>query len=67
MQISTRRILSGGAKVYNITGYLQEHPGGSEILLEYAGKYADEMFEDIGHSADAKHKLKMFYEGDLKV
>lgn len=41
--------------------------GGSEVLLDHAGKYADEMFEDIGHSGDAKEKLKTLIVGELTV
>ena len=36
---------TGGAKVYDVTKYLDEHPGGDAVLLELAGKYADDMFE----------------------
>lgn len=57
----------GGPKVYDVTKYLEEHPGGSEVLLDHAGKYADEMFEDIGHSGDAKEKLKTLLVGELTV
>ncbi|GAB5031073.1 cytochrome b5 [Nannochloropsis oceanica] len=56
---------TGGPKVYDVTKYLEEHPGGSEVLLDHAGKYADEMFEDIGHSGDAKEKLKTLLVGEL--
>lgn len=58
---------SGGPKVYDVTKYLEEHPGGSEVLLDHGGKYADEMFEDIGHSGDAKEKLKTLLVGELTV
>ena len=34
--------LSGGAKVYDITKYLNDHPGGPEIMMEFAGKNAGE-------------------------
>lgn len=37
------------------------------MLLDHAGKYADEMFEDIGHSGDAKEKLKTLIVGELTV
>ena len=36
---------TGGAKVYDVTKYLEDHPGGDAVLLELAGKYADDMFE----------------------
>lgn len=57
----------GGPKVYDVTKYLNEHPGGPEIVLDYAGKDADDMFEDIGHSSGAREKLKSLLIGSLKV
>jgi cytochrome b involved in lipid metabolism len=30
--------VTGGAKVYDVTRYLDEHPGGAEVILEYAGE-----------------------------
>lgn len=34
-------------KVYDVTEWLDEHPGGSKILLKYAGKDATEEFDPI--------------------
>jgi len=58
---------TGGPKVYNITKYLDNHPGGAEVLLDVAGKDADEFFEDIGHSKDARAELKKHLIGTLKL
>ena len=58
---------NGGPKVYNVTPYLDDHPGGSEVILELAGKYADDMFEDIGHSQEARTQLKEFLVGPLEA
>ncbi|ETI28781.1 hypothetical protein G647_01232 [Cladophialophora carrionii CBS 160.54] len=38
-------IVSG--KVYDVTEYLEKHPGGSQILLQYGGKDATAMYEPI--------------------
>ena len=54
---------TGGPKVYDVTNYLNEHPGGPEIMLEFKGKDADEMFEDIAHSTDARNKMKEYLVG----
>jgi len=59
-------IKSGGKKVYDVTKYLNEHPGGAEVLLDLAGQDADDMFEDIGHSLEARNKMKDFYIGELE-
>ena len=30
---------TGGAKVYDVTKYLNDHPGGPEIMMEFAGTW----------------------------
>lgn len=57
----------GGPQVYDVTKYLDEHPGGSEVMLDHGGKYADEFFEDIGHSSDAREILKKYAIGVVAV
>ncbi|XP_053670508.1 cytochrome b5-like isoform X2 [Anopheles nili] len=52
-------------KVYDVTKFLQEHPGGEEVLVEYAGKEATAEFDDVGHSSDAKEQMKQFLIGEL--
>mmetsp|Transcript_2055 Transcript_2055/g.4846 ORF Transcript_2055/g.4846 Transcript_2055/m.4846 type:complete len:134 (+) Transcript_2055:137-538(+) len=58
---------NGGPKVYNITTYLDDHPGGAEVMLDLAGQNADEFFEDIGHSADARNELKKYLIGTYEM
>ncbi|OGM40804.1 cytochrome B5 [Aspergillus bombycis] len=53
-------------KVFDITNYLQDHPGGAEILLETAGTDATEAFEDVGHSEDSVEIMQEFLIGTLK-
>ncbi|XP_044519080.1 cytochrome b5 type B isoform X3 [Gracilinanus agilis] len=52
-------------RVYDITRFLDEHPGGGEVLMEQAGRDATESFEDVGHSSDAKEMLKQYYVGEV--
>ncbi|KAE8297046.1 Cytochrome b5 Microsomal cytochrome b5 type A [Larimichthys crocea] len=54
-------------KVYDITSFLEEHPGGEEVLLEQAGGDATESFEDVGHSTDAREMLQQYYIGELNM
>nr|XP_057945179.1 cytochrome b5 isoform X2 [Doryrhamphus excisus] len=54
-------------KVYDITSFIEEHPGGEEVLLEQAGSDATESFEDVGHSSDAREMLQQFYIGELHM
>lgn len=58
---------NGDPKVYDVTNYLDDHPGGAEVMLDLAGKDADEFFEDIGHSNDARAELKKHLIGVLKL
>lgn len=51
--------------VYDVTPFLDEHPGGHEVLMDRAGKDASENFADVGHSADAKELMKKFLVGEL--
>ena len=52
-------------KIYDVTKFMDEHPGGEEVLLEQAGKNASEIFEDVSHSADAKDLMKTYLVGEL--
>lgn len=52
-------------KVYNVTKYLDDHPGGEEVLLDRAGKDATEDYEDVGHSNEARKALKPMEIGEL--
>ncbi|CAJ0959330.1 unnamed protein product, partial [Mesorhabditis belari] len=53
-------------KVYDATKFLDEHPGGAEVMIEQAGLDATIAFNDVGHSADAMEMLNDYYIGDLK-
>ena len=48
-------------RVYDMTRFLDEHPGGAEILKENAGLDSTEQFDDVGHSSDA-HEMLQDYE-----
>ena len=50
-------------KVYDVTRYLDTHPGGAEVILDTAGGNATDMFEDIGHSKGARRQLDKFQVG----
>jgi cytochrome b5 len=60
-------LLQGGPKVYDVTKYLDDHPGGAEVMLDVAGQNADEFFEDIGHSKEAREELKKYLIGTYKL
>uniref|UniRef100_A0A7N8YR58 Cytochrome b5 n=1 Tax=Mastacembelus armatus TaxID=205130 RepID=A0A7N8YR58_9TELE len=52
-------------KVYDVTKFLEEHPGGEEVLREQAGGNATESFEDVGHSTDARDMASTLVIGEL--
>ncbi|PKI84240.1 hypothetical protein MVES_001553 [Malassezia vespertilionis] len=52
-------------KVYDVTAFLSEHPGGDEVMVVEAAKDATDPFEDVGHSEDAREQLVPMYLGDL--
>lgn len=50
-----------------MTKYLDDHPGGAEVMLDVAGQNADEFFEDIGHSKEARQELAKYLIGTFKL
>ncbi|CAM0958494.1 unnamed protein product [Alopecurus aequalis] len=54
-----------GGKVYDVTKFLEDHPGGDDVLLSSTGKDATDDFEDVGHSTTARAMLDEYYVGDI--
>lgn len=52
-------------RVYDVTKFLLEHPGGEEVILGLAGKDATDEFNDVGHSSDARAMAEDFLVGRL--
>jgi len=53
-------------KIYDTTAFVDEHPGGEEVLLDVGGQDATEAFEDVGHSDEAREILDGLLVGTLK-
>ncbi|KAJ7129178.1 cytochrome b5-like heme/steroid binding domain-containing protein [Mycena epipterygia] len=53
-------------KVYNVTKFLDEHPGGDEVILAEQGQDATEAFEDVGHSDEARELLPDMLVGEFE-
>ncbi|GLE10697.1 hypothetical protein PINS_up022914 [Pythium insidiosum] len=56
----------GIRKVYDVTKFLDDHPGGPEIIVDLAGGDATDEFDDIGHSSDARAQLDDWLVGKIK-
>ena len=52
-------------KVYDVTEYLNKHPGGEEVMLEYVGYDATVAFRGVGHSRAAFKVLDKYTVGIL--
>ncbi|KAF8958469.1 cytochrome b5-like heme/steroid binding domain-containing protein [Flammula alnicola] len=53
-------------KVYDVTKFMDEHPGGDEVILAEGGQDATEAFEDVGHSDEARALLPAMLVGDFE-
>jgi cytochrome b involved in lipid metabolism len=53
-------------RVYDVTEWQHEHPGGDFILQEYGGKDASDMFRSVQHSPDANGIRPNFMVARLK-
>lgn len=49
-----------------MTKFLENHPGGEEVLIESAGKDVTKEFKDIGHSKAAHNWLLKYQVGVLQ-
>ncbi|KAI3971566.1 hypothetical protein MKW92_043634 [Papaver armeniacum] len=56
-------ILDG--KVYNVTKYLDDHPGGDDVLVNATGRDAIEDFDFVGHSKSARELMETYLIGEL--
>ncbi|OGM48045.1 hypothetical protein ABOM_002904 [Aspergillus bombycis] len=50
-------------KVYDVTKFLDEHPGGEDVVLDLAGQDASSAYDDVGHSDEAGEVLSTLQIG----
>jgi len=51
--------------VYDLTDFLDEHPGGAEVIFEMSGMDVTHVFEDVGHSKIARTLMLQYVIGRL--
>ncbi|KAJ8721122.1 hypothetical protein PYW08_006587 [Mythimna loreyi] len=51
--------------VYDLTKYIDEHPGGYDTIMEDAGKDCTRNFDDVGHTTDALILLAKYKIGEI--
>jgi cytochrome b involved in lipid metabolism len=51
--------------VYDVTAFLEDHPGGDDVLKDKGGEDATQAFDDIGHSPEAVAQLAKYKIGRL--
>ncbi|ORC85014.1 putative cytochrome b-domain protein [Trypanosoma theileri] len=52
-------------KVYDLSPFLDMHPGGRDVLLCNAGTDASQAFADVNHSKSAHRMMEKYYVADL--
>ncbi|TMW47405.1 hypothetical protein DOY81_007517 [Sarcophaga bullata] len=52
-------------RVYDVTSFLQDHPGGADVIMDYAGRDATLAFHGTGHSRDAIEQMRDYLIGEL--
>ncbi|KAK3299862.1 uncharacterized protein B0H64DRAFT_351229 [Chaetomium fimeti] len=53
-------------EVFDVSRYIEDHPGGADLLVEAAGTDATEDFDNAGHSEDALEIMRELCVGVLK-
>lgn len=48
-----------------MTKFLDDHPGGDDVLLSSTAKDATDDFEDVGHSTTARAMMDEYYVGEI--
>eukprot|EP00961_Rhodomonas_salina_P138248 1859804-Rhodomonas_salina.6 len=52
--------------VFDLSSYVDKHPGGKAVLSRNSGKDMSDSFKRIGHSEKAKLQMAAFYVADLQ-
>ncbi|OIV98038.1 hypothetical protein TanjilG_12269 [Lupinus angustifolius] len=61
----TRVLQCYDVNVYDLTSFIEDHPGGAEVLLAATGKDGTSDYEAAGHSDYAIEMMKKYYIGKI--
>ncbi|XP_064087712.1 uncharacterized protein LOC135202306 [Macrobrachium nipponense] len=53
-------------KVFDVTQFMLDHPGGEDVIMEHAGRDATIAFRGVGHSVPALQALDEYLVGILQ-
>lgn len=53
-------------RVYDVTAFLDDHPGGPSVLADAAGTDATEQFERAGHPANVQKTMDKYHIGIIE-
>ena len=53
-------------KVFDLTEFYQEHPGGPHLIEELGGQDATDKFEEGDHAMTDVRDLKKYYKGEYE-
>lgn len=51
-------------KVYDLSKFYRNHPGGPDVIEEWAGKDGTKVFEDAGHPKNSKKEMETYLIGE---
>ena len=51
-------------KVYDLSSFYRKHPGGPDLIEEWAGKDGSQVFKDAGHPPSAKKEMEDYLIGE---
>ncbi|KAG2451747.1 hypothetical protein HYH02_003526 [Chlamydomonas schloesseri] len=53
-------------RVYDVTSYLEHHPGGKAVIADLAGRDVTKEYDNTGHSKAAQRLLDRYFIGLLE-
>ena len=53
-------------KVFDLTDFYMEHPGGWDVIEEFGGRDATQRFEEGDHRLESIRDLKKYYVGEYE-